>query len=185
MRLALSGGMRPGMLILLVVAACGFDRSGVAGEDPVDEGTAADAAPAPDPDGGSAVIPPDALACGVDPVSPGSCPSECTGGCQAGVCTIDCTGDQECRDDTLACPAGFACAVTCDGQDACRGATVVCPPEHGCDVECVGSSACRDTAVECGAGACTSSCGGSGDLFGGGVAAPDLQCGASCACMPC
>ena len=173
--------MRVSFVAIAVLAACGFDRSGVA----MDDDVAADAAPAIDPDAASTVVPPDALVCGVDPADPGPCPSECTGGCQGGVCTIECIGDQACRDDTLACPAGFSCAITCDGSDACRAATVTCPAEYGCAVDCVGSSACRDTVVQCGAGACAATCGGGGDFFGGGFDRPTLECGAACACDAC
>lgn len=100
--------------------------------------------------------------CGDRPVPQpaGACPPECTGGCDAGVCQIDCTEVQACRDATMACPEGYACELTCDSVEGCRGATLTCPDVFPCTVTCLGSSsACRRLDVVCGSGVCETSCG--------------------------
>lgn len=173
-----------------LLVACGFDRTGVQlGDDEVpvdgDPGT---------PDAGPVAVPPDAsidaAVCGADPTPPPDavCPPECTGGCHVGVCAIDCIGSDACRQDTITCPDGYSCAVTCSGDRACERANIQCPAVYGCAVSCESANACTDADVFCGPGACEATCGGGGssDLFGGGTAAaPDLECGESCACTAC
>jgi LruC domain-containing protein len=67
-----------------------------------------------------------------------ACPSECTGGCSAGVCTIDCTGKDGCKDDTIDCPDGLECFVNCKGDSACSGNTEINCPQTGeaCRIDC-------------------------------------------------
>jgi hypothetical protein len=182
------------VIVMCVLVACGFDRGGV---QLGDDEPAADADPGT-PD--AVVLPPDATpeppidaaVCGADPTPPPDaiCPPECTGGCQAGVCAIDCTGTDACRQDTITCPDGWSCAVTCSGDRACERARIQCPALYGCAVSCESSTACTDADVFCGTGACEATCSGGGDssgLFGGGggVAAPTVRCGESCACAGC
>jgi hypothetical protein len=179
---------RPCALLICLLAACGFDRSGVSlGDDEL----AVDASPGADPDGGSTVIPPDAApvaidapACGSDPTPPGdpACPAECTGGCQGAVCSIDCSGQETCRGDLLRCPDGFSCAITCAGDRACDGATIECPATYECAIECSGPEGCRGIDVNCGAGTCTLAC-GSGDAVCSSGAR--LDCGAGACTATC
>lgn len=142
------------------------------------------------------------IACGQDPAPPGGeCPPECNGGCDAEVCTIQCSGAETCIDDTFVCPAELACRVQCMGFDTCRGGTVVCPAMHACEVECLGSGSCpqqiecgtascrltcgtfdpcTDTTLACGTGACTATCAGDADQV-----LPMVECGAACECQAC
>ena len=149
-------------------------------------------------DGGSGGV------CGEDPTPPGAtaCPSECTGGCQDGVCTIDCTGFGACDTATIACPADHACRIVCDGGDACDSSTIECAAGFACEIDCDGgvdacgdleincnaastcNLACSDVAMvctgaflACGSGACAASCAG-GSL-------PMVECGDSCDCTQC
>ena len=185
------------LLLFGLAAACGFDRSGVAGSD--DPG--ADADPG-EPDAEVTVTPPDAppappidaAVCGADPtpLPDAVCPPACTGGCDGGVCTIDCTGGDACRQDTLVCPPDYTCAITCSGDRACERAIIECPALYGCAIACESSTACTDAEVRCGGGACDATCsagpGPGGDFWGGGgdsVARPQVQCGSSCSCNPC
>ena len=138
--------------------------------------------------------------CGHDPSPPATtdCPGQCTGGCESGLCKIDCAA-AACESMTIACPDDRACAVTCHGLDACDTSTITCPSAHGCTLlctdgvdacgdvsfQCQGGScaiecdaaACVGTAVQCGAGPCTSTCLGD--------SAPTVECGSSCSCVEC
>jgi hypothetical protein len=138
--------------------------------------------------------------CVADPTPTGSvadCPAACTGGCQDGVCTIDCT--TEICPTPVTCPDGYACVVECEGVDACDTTDIQCPAEHACRVECIaGVDACGDVALHCGAASCTMECGeatciGAALLCGAGPCTatcsaetrPSLECGPSCECTPC
>jgi hypothetical protein len=139
--------------------------------------------------------------CG-DPIAApgGSCPAECTGGCNGSVCAILCDGNEECQGVNIVCPAGFDCSVLCSGYHGCRDSALDCPPDHDCEVICTGphhacerlqitcsngpcaldcqggESHCKDTTVECGTNSCQATC--------DGVAAT-LNCNASCSCTGC
>ncbi|MFO0634885.1 MAG: hypothetical protein U0168_18735 [Nannocystaceae bacterium] len=143
-------------------------------------------------------------ACGVDPTPPGdaSCPAVCTGGCDAGTCTIACEDTAACNDRTIACPPDFACALVCDGGDACDSSTVQCPDGYACTITCVqGTDACGDMVVECGgASSCDIACADAPTVCIGAVlqcgtgscaascagdSKADVECGDACACEAC
>jgi hypothetical protein len=142
----------------------------------------------------------DAGVCGDDPTPPGTvaaCPPECSGGCQDGVCTIDCS-NHACT-SVITCPSDYACVVACDGLDACDTASITCPADYPCTVRCIsGVDACGDLAIHCQGGACAIECAeatciGAALLCGGGPctatcsasSTPTVECGESCACTPC
>jgi hypothetical protein len=145
------------------------------------------------------------LGCGADvPPSGVSCPSQCTGGCNAGVCTIDCNAGGGCPSNTISCPATFDCIVSCDSINACATKTITCPANHTCSVECMADGACTSTSVACGQsgvcelkcgahpGACTNTsltCGGNActATCDDGVVSgtPNVACGMACSCTPC
>src|SRR5690606_34561016 len=65
--------------------------------------------------------------CGApSPLGRGACPPSCTGGCDAGVCTIDCTSTSSCGNAGIACPPGWPCVVACHGTSSCQNATITC-----------------------------------------------------------
>jgi hypothetical protein len=134
-------------------------------------------------------------------MAPTACPAECTGGCNAELCTILCAGTYDCGRTTIRCPPGMTCHVSCAGNASCQHANIVCPPDSPCTVECVNGSACSDTNVQCpvdapcsmncvgitacqratvgcGYGACSASCASANDH-------PYVICGASCSCTSC
>lgn len=141
-------------------------------------------------------------ACGSAPVPPGAavCPTECTGGCDAETCAIDCVGLMACDGDDILCPPGFACVVTCDGLDACDTGSVTCPDDYACQLICDGVDGCGDLTFECGDGPCSiecrdtpASCTGAVVNCGGndctatctGTSSPELDCGSGCSCTVC
>jgi len=153
-------------------------------------------------DGGADAAPADAARaeCVADPTPTGSdadCPAACTGGCDGGTCTIDCTS-AVCP-SPITCPEDYACRIQCEGTDACDTTDIMCPADETCTVECIaGVDACGDVALHCGAGSCTMECGeatciGAVMLCGSNPCtatcsagtAPELQCGPSCECTPC
>jgi hypothetical protein len=91
------------------------------------------------------------------PPSEGACPPDCTGGCSAGMCVIACE-DQECENESIACPPRWPCRVVCDGKDRCKQAMILCPPMHACEVECTGEHSCEKLDLDCGDGPCAMSC---------------------------
>jgi hypothetical protein len=141
--------------------------------------------------------------CGLTPTPPGgTCPPECTGGCNAGVCTIACNAAGECQGNPpINCPAGFACVVSCGGTDGCRQNTINCPDGYPCTVTCTGQTACRFTNVNCSAtGVCNVACGSANQTCRDGLVTcggnscqvtcpgsfpPTVACGSSCSCTPC
>jgi hypothetical protein len=139
-----------------------------------------------------------ALECGATPTPPAaSCPAECTGGCAAGICYIDCNLAGSCQGVTVTCPAGLACEVQCGASLSCAGATIVCADKYACHVVCNGD--CANAHVQCGTGSCALVCGSgqkcSGTALSCGVnhcqatcgtgAQPTVTCGSSCACTTC
>ena len=157
--------------------------------------TAAD--PHPDADATDVVCPP-------DPTPPGSssCPDECTGGCEGGVCTIDCSGASTCDSvGTITCPPDYACTVICDGVDACDTDVIDCPMLYACTLRCEGGmDACGDVLLDCGQASCTLECGTPGSACTGtvlgcgtgectatcmGTVAPTVHCNGSCDCNEC
>jgi hypothetical protein len=138
--------------------------------------------------------------CLPDPALPptSDCPAICSGGCEPGLCRIDCPATV-CESMTITCPPDRACELSCHGLDACDASTIVCPPELACAVTCsegvdacgdvslmcgdascsfdCDAAACVGSAVRCGRGACTSTC--------AGASAPTVDCGSSCACTEC
>lgn len=113
--------------------------------------------------------------CPEDPVAE-SCPAACTGGCDDGVCVIDCGVSADCRAADIVCPDGIACRVECSGPLTCFAASVTCPSDASCDVQCSNELACSDLALSCGSGACGASCSGADS---GAVA---MDCGDACSC---
>ena len=135
------------------------------------------------------------------PPTASGCPSECTGGCAGGVCSIACDNANACKADNIVCPPGLDCAVECMGKHACQDAAIDCPPDHACDllcsnptgdhaceratvtctngpcsVVCSGNEPCKATEVNCGTNACNVSCvDQSADL-------PTVTCGNACSC---
>lgn len=111
-----------------------------------------------------------------------ACAPECDA-CEAGVCVLDCTGEQTCAGDTVTCPTGDPCRVDCIGEQACKQATIECPPDQACTVVCDGEQACQQFAVECGDGPCALECGPAG---GDQVCdEATMQCGASDGTVTC
>jgi len=137
---------------------------------------------------------------GVTPVG-GSCPAECTGGCNNDVCVIDCNAQNGCKSDTITCPAGFDCEVQCGGQQGCDGAAITCPADHECNVACSAQQACRDATVACSTnGPCHLSCSNDNQVCNNttftcgdnlceatcaGNSTPAVGCGTSCSCTSC
>ena len=140
--------------------------------------------------------------CTADPTPPGtsSCPSECTGGCDAHTCTIDCR-NHNCDGDNIVCPQEYACVVDCYGVDNCDGGSVTCPDLYACTLKCGGGTdacgnqelncgssgscrmecdgdACPGETITCGAGACSGACTPGADM-------PTPVCGSSCLCAGC
>ncbi len=98
-------------------------------------------------------------ACGNDRVPVGgTCPPECTGGCDGTTCTIECFGNGACDDESVACPPGWDCDVVCSGNGACDGATIACT-DNACTIGCSGNWGCRNARIECGEGTCAVDCG--------------------------
>lgn len=130
-----------------------------------------------------------------------ACPEVCTGGCEAGVCTIACSGKDACKDARVTCPDGLDCLVSCEGEKSCEKTDVECARHVGCEVRCLGDGAClratlfaqatgtmhlvcadehdacKDAEVRCDTNACTAIC--------HGPSQPKLVCGESCLCEPC
>jgi hypothetical protein len=178
----------------------GDDAGGPVGDDaggPVgdDAGTTVDGGGTPT-DSGFPGCPPDPPP--PPPATP--CPAACTGGCERGVCTIDCTGESRCDGRDLVCPPDRPCRVICDGVDACDTGSLRCPPGHACTLECRGGNdACGDFTLLCGDGSCAidcafDACSGATVECGGGPCSatceafpqPDLAgCDGSCGCAPC
>lgn len=137
---------------------------GAAADGSRDAGALADALPSIDvtPVSTDASTPgDDAGACRLDPTPPGSgrCPDECTGGCEMGVCTIDCRGDGRCDDPSIVCPPDYACVIQCEGNDACDDGSITCPPDYPCRLECgTGENACGYLDFYCGNASCTADC---------------------------
>jgi hypothetical protein len=139
-----------------------------------------------------------AFQCGQDPDPPGgTCPSECTGGCLAGTCIIDCNSPNECTSQQLDCPAGFRCEVQCGGNNACGSATINCPDRYACEVLC--TKGCASLAINCSTGVCAVSCSTASDCSSialscgvngcvatcNGSDVVSANCGTSCACDDC
>lgn len=139
-------------------------------------------------------------ACGLRLTSVQSvCPAGCTR-CDAGVCTIECSSKDACKEATLACAPGLACRVVCSGDSACDSASVQCPAEFPCDVVCTGKQACKAMVTSCASGPCGLSCSSEdacedGSLLcgddrceancSGGTETPRVSCGESCHCTSC
>jgi hypothetical protein len=118
--------------------------------------------------------------CGESPPGQG-CPVACTGGCDAGTCTIVCLGVEACRDATLTCPADFACSMECFGGGARRDGTIRCPAAYACDVLCSGNKACRDTTVDGVSGPVAVDCSGVYACRETDIECPaDQSCAATC-----
>ena len=146
---------------------------------------------------------PDCSACPPPPDAgwrPPICPSECTGGCDAGVCVIDCNGDLDDCGRMLTCPGGMACRVecgatsscgvttivlppdapgevACDGRSSCGSVDIYCPRSHACTVRCDGQASCQVFNLWCGEGPCNLECDPSTDGH-----SPCQQCEDSCCC---
>ena len=127
----------------------------------------------------------------------GACPSVCSGGCDAGVCTIDCTGVATCI-EVLVCPPGWPCSVfcgfractsatfdgtnasslsvECTGDESCVSADMVCPTAGDCGVFCVGLTSCVSFSQACGGAQCAANC------TGASATAFDQQCNGSRCC---
>lgn len=132
------------------------DEAGDSGSETSSEG---DPWPSPGDTGPGSIPPDDPIACDVSAQpSGGACPEACTA-CEGGICRIDCTGDQTCKDTEIACPPGWPCLVQCVGKQSCQASTMVCSPEHACQLACAGEQSCIDLSLYCGAGTCDLECG--------------------------
>jgi hypothetical protein len=125
------------------------------------------------------------VGCGTQLQPPGaSCPGTCNGGCDGGVCKIDCAMT-DCAGLTLSCPAGMPCLVSCEGEGACDDTVVVCNALYSCSVDCGGgtSATCRGLALDCGAaGVCNLICGtGAQECEGATMTCGANSCTATCA----
>ena len=118
---------------------------------------------------------PSGFCCGLELPPPGTdCPDVCSGGCESGVCTIDCSGEKACENDDITCPEGLACKLVCAGEDACREATRNCPLTYACTVDCDASTAsCRKATIQCSTGPCTLTCASDWDV----CRDTELECG--------
>jgi hypothetical protein len=119
---------------------------------------------------------------GIGPDAP--CPPQCDGGCLNGVCTINCSGDNECDGNTIDCPADYACVVNCTGKQACKTARINCPDTHECTINCNAEQACEDGRADCSAdGSCELVCGnnvGSQDCKNMALNCGNNTCQATC-----
>jgi hypothetical protein len=88
---------------------------------------------------------------------PKDCPKECTGGCDQGLCKIDCSAGAACTSTMMKCPKGYACLVQCTGGTSCSGASVTCG-DGPCDVVCSGNRACSNLVLDCSNDACRVTC---------------------------
>ena len=128
------------------------------------------------------------IECGVDPPptgDPNNCPSVCTGGCtMLGICTINCLTKQQCKDDNITCPPGYACHLNCSGSDqGCQGTALHCPADFPCAVTCLnGIQSCKDADIHCSSnGTCTITCGGGQNCQNTNVYCGSDACTAACA----
>ena len=103
------------------------------------------------------------------------CEQGCTRGeCDAaGVCVIDCSGNQKCTNSDVQCPANLPCRVIC-GPGSCTH-KIVCNMSSSCDVQCTGDMSCQDE-IQCPSGECDVMCSGTSSCK------RRTKCGNSCAC---
>jgi hypothetical protein len=144
----------------------------------------------------------DGAVCGFAPPAPGGpCPAVCNDGCVDGICKIACRGEQECKEATVECPAGFSCEVNCAGKQSCESVLVVCPELYPCSLLCAGEQSCKELELNCRSGTCAIECLGNGQACdatlvncgpeacaascSGSEGRPTLNCGQSCDCRPC
>ena len=89
----------------------------------------------------------------------GTCPNSapaCTGGCEEGMCNIDCGGGS-CDGSTITCVAGANCSIYYEGSGA--DTTIYCPDGYACNLDCA-SSVTDPPLLECGTSSnCTNYCG--------------------------
>ena len=109
-----------------------------------------------------------------------SCPPECTGGCSATTCRILCDDAQECKEQSLLCPSGWACLVECRGQQSCERAVLECGAATACSATCTGQQSCRELLLLCGATDCGVSCGGPDSCEETNAVCGTGRCYASC-----
>ena len=116
----------------------------------------------------------------IGPLGAGACPAVCSGGCEEGICTIDCGGEGACITE-VRCPAGWPCRIACGGSRACTAATfdgsnasslsvvcaggescvaadMICPTSGDCGVLCGGAMSCVSFSLACGPGRCAADC---------------------------
>ena len=169
------------------------------GDADVDLDTTEDDGADPVADAGAGV---DGFVCGFQPApTGGECPAVCNGGCAAGICTIACSGELECKGATLECPSGFACEVNCVGKQSCESALVMCGEIDACKLLCAGDQSCKKVELICRSGTCSAECLGSTQTCQEAVvncgpqacaatcqnakSRPKMNCGPSCDCRPC
>lgn len=143
-----------------------------------------------------------AVVCNLRPAPPGgTCPAVCNGGCSNAVCTINCVGQDACKDQARVCPAGFACSIVCNGQAACRNSPLTCPGYFACSLACDGQDSCNNADLSCSkSGVCSIACSSSNNVCKNavqtcgdnectatcaGASKPSTNCGSSCDCQPC
>lgn len=174
-------------LFTLTLCACGRLRydardtdADVAFVDDLGRVTPVDADEPMPSDAGQADAPLPSCPTAVGPRGAGACPTVCSGGCEEGVCTIDCGGEGACIAD-VRCPAGWPCHIACGGSRACTAATfdgtnasslsvvcaggescvaadMICPTAGDCGVLCGGAMSCVSFSLACGPGRCAADC---------------------------
>jgi hypothetical protein len=88
-----------------------------------------------------------------------ACPTGiCNGGCDGGVCTIDCNAQGDCQGN-VTCPAGLPCHVRCLASDRCSNKTITCPNTAACTISCLADQACQNTVMSFGTGPSRLFCG--------------------------
>lgn len=136
---------------------------------PLDAGPLPGSGPAP-------ALAVDAGPCAVLAPDAGPCPSACTGGCDAGVCTIECSLIKGCGFGVTTCPPGWPCSVACVGPAACSIPTEIRCADGPCEVLCTGERSCDGAILTCGSGPCRAECDAP-------VQIPlRIECGNSCEC---
>jgi len=140
------------------------------------------------------------LLCGQAPAATATtCPPMCNGGCDDGVCIVQCHGEDTCKSHAIDCPSAMDCRLDCLGKQACEKADLRCPPLGLCQLDCEGEKSCKDAKVQakdgpvdvdcvddacdrvdvkCGTNRCRATC-------GPGAKKPKLSCGEACACEAC
>eukprot|EP01083_Nonionella_stella_P205940 749478_1 len=86
----------------------------------------------------------------------------CTSNCRCyenNACTINCKGEDACKDVTLTCKSGFDCTVECDGKASCSDTKIDASDAVDAHIHCKGEDSCKgDGRITCGSGDCLLKC---------------------------